>query len=161
MAQNAVFLAETETGKPLMASAFVSDISEFERVAIHTVARGVGLHAFECGAEFGAAGRIWSQGTRGSGHLLQLGDASLPSAPLLQIYSHAFPNLRTEGEIALSLEAEVHPETCDHSVEGHILSARNGGLRVRELSLEMPDCNAVGDFLVLNNPVESLKLSRN
>jgi hypothetical protein len=93
--------------------------------------------------------------------LLQLGDASLPSAPLLRIYSHALPNLRAKGEIAPSLQAEVHPETCDRSVEVHILSARNGGLRLRELSLEIPDCNAVGDFLVLNNPVESLKLSRN
>ena len=161
MTQNAVFLAETATGQALMASAFVSDIAEFERVAVQTVDRGVGLHAFEYGAEFGGEGHIWSEATAGAGQLLQLGDASLSSAPLLQIYSHAVPNLRAGGEIALSLEAEVRLATCDRPLEVHILSARNGGLRARELSLEMPACDAVGDFLVLNNPVESLKLSQN
>lgn len=161
MTRDAIFLAETASGQALMASAFVSDIEEFERVAVQTVDRGVGLHAFEYGAAFGGEGHIWSEATVGAGQLLQLGDETLPSMPLLQVYSHAVPNLRSDGEIALFLEAEVRHTTCDRPLEVHILSARNGGLRARELSLEMPACDAVGDFLVLNNPVESLKLSQN
>ncbi|CUH79558.1 hypothetical protein TRM7557_02456 [Tritonibacter multivorans] len=161
MTKTAVFLAELASGETLMASAEVSDMADYERIAVQAEDHGVGLHAFEYGAEFGGAGHIWSQAEDGAGQFLKLGDASLPSAQFLQIYSHAVPKLRAEGEIALSLEAEVRSTTCNRPLNVQILSARGGGLRARELSLEMPACDAVGDFLVLNNPVESLKLSRN
>ena len=161
MTATAVFLAEVNGSDTLMAQAEVADLGDYDRVAMQTVDRGVGLHAFEYGAKFGAEGHIWSEADNGAGQFVSLGDATLPSGQLLQVYSHAVPELRSQGEIALSLEAEVRMATCGRPVEVHILAAKGGDLRARELLLEMPDCDAVGDFLVLNNPVESLKLSRN
>ena len=37
----------------------------------------------------------------------------------------------------------------------------NSRLRTQDLTLAMPDCQATGDFLVLNNLLENLKIAAN
>lgn len=161
MAENAVFLAAIPKADAVMAQVQVPDVTGFHRVALQGPAEGVDLHAYEYGAQFGEAGHVWSHAPSGQGELLRLGDPSLSGAQSLQIYSHALADLISDGAIELSLEAEVRDTTCNRSLALNVLAAEAGQLQLREVSLEMPDCDAIGDFLVLNNPVESLKIARN
>lgn len=64
--------------------------------------------------------------------------------------------------MALSIEAEVTAGNCGQDISAQAIELRRDGtLRTRELSLAVPDCDGVGDFLVLNNLLDDLKIAAN
>lgn len=89
-----------------------------------------------------------------SGFLTRLGDASAPSPMLAEIYT--FP-MATSADIVV--EAAVTPATCGREILGETLVSVAGSVKVTDLTLAMPECDAVGDFLVLNNLASDLTLS--
>jgi hypothetical protein len=51
---------------------------------------------------------------------------------------------------------------CGRDIQAQSLEMRDAGqLKSQNLSLSVPGCDAVGDFLVLNNLLEDLKVARN
>jgi hypothetical protein len=76
------------------------------------------------------------------------------------VYSFPTGTAKRGGEIALTVEAEVTEANCNTSVAAQTLEIRDAaGLRVRDLTLEMPQCDTTGDFLVLKNLVEDLTIA--
>ena len=132
-------------------------------------AERLGLHALEFGAGYRDEGHVWSERTGDveraaqgdGGFLTRLGNSLVPGALVAEVYSFPTGGAKREGSVALSVEAEVTAGNCGTTVEAQMLDRRGSGrLGVNDLSLDMPACDsAVGDFLVLNNLVEDLKIA--
>ncbi|MBV2359642.1 translocase [Thalassococcus sp. CAU 1522] len=171
LAEQAVFIAAFNDGEGAMATAEVSSLPFYDRVVLQWKGEaGLQLHAREFGADYFGEGHVWAASTgdlaataRGeSGFLTRLGTSNAPEALLAEIYSFPAGTAQRVGEIAVSVEAEITAANCDTTVEAQTLELRGeNGLRVHDLTLEMPGCDGVGDFLVLKNVVEDLKIASN
>ncbi|MCG7623811.1 hypothetical protein [Epibacterium sp. Ofav1-8] len=162
MAAHSVVLADFATGRDLEASARVVDFDRVERVALQWQGHsGLELHALEFGATYGEEGHVWagSEPGRGAGSVELLGDPDQIAPHLLQVYT--LPQSAALGDSDVSVEAEITAMNCDRTISAQLVERRGDHLRTRDLTLNMPDCSAVGDFLVLNNLVESLKIAAN
>ena len=79
---------------------------------------------------------------------------------MAQVYT--FPSAMAEesGNVELSVEIEVTNSNCGLEIEAQALQVKAGAQpKVQTLDLTMPDCDAVGDFLVLKNLVDDLKVA--
>ncbi|NRB18277.1 MAG: hypothetical protein HRU33_12070 [Rhodobacteraceae bacterium] len=165
LAENAIFIIELASGAGAVASTKVTDLDEIDRVALQwTGHSGFEIHAREFGADYGQGGHVWS-GSADSGRtsqVLRLGDGQQLLPRMVEVYSFARNMTDANGTVALSIEAEVSANNCGREISAQTLEIRGGqGLRTRDLVLSMPNCNAIGDFLVLNNLVEDLKIAAN
>jgi len=163
LTETAVYIVELASGQGAVASTRVVGLDQIDRVALQwTGNSGFEIHAREFGAEYGQAGHVWS-GADISGQASQvqrLGDASQLAPRLVEVYSFARNMADASGTVALSIEAEVTAINCGREISAQTLELREGKkLRTRDLVLSMPNCNAIGDFLVLNNLVEDLKIA--
>ena len=123
------------------------------------------LQAFEGGASYGDAGHKsadnpgaapFGQDPKGTGYLSLLGDSTTDLPMLAEIYT--FPRQPALAAEVL-IEAAVTAVTCGHEMLGETLSSIDGVVVVTELTLAMPECDAVGDFLVLKNLVPDMTLA--
>ena len=122
------------------------------------------LHAFEDGSDFGGPGDV-AQATPHQpiagvppkgGFLTLLGDATTDLPMLAQVYT--FPkDAKANPEIVL--EAAVTEATCGREVLGQTLQTAAGAVNVSDIALAMPDCDAVGDYLVLKNLVPDMTIA--
>lgn len=137
-----------------IAAAAPVDMEGIERFALQWQGHdALQLNAYEDGARHGEAGHVWSGNPglpdpRRGGHMLILGDAKADLPLRAAVYS--FPTDPTR-RIALSVEAEVTTQTCATEILGETLHSRDGLVTVSDILFVMPGCDAVGDFLVLNN----------
>lgn len=117
------------------------------------------LHGFENGADFNQPGHVSPLRPRGPGGgvLAVLGDASVDLPLLAQIYT--YPERATPVE--LLVQAAVTLETCGQELLGEVIAVEAGAVAVTELTLVMPECSGVGDFLVLKNLPAEMKLATN
>ncbi len=169
LAEQALFIADFASGQGATAMTKVTSLPFYDRVAVQwRGAGGLQLHAREFAAEYFSDGHVWAEATgdltsaaRGEGgFLVRLGDSSTPEAHVAEIYSFPSGTSQRIGEILLSVEAEITANNCDQNIEAQTLEVRlQSTLRTRNLSLQMPDCEAVGDFLVLKNLVEDLTIA--
>jgi hypothetical protein len=64
--------------------------------------------------------------------------------------------------VHVSVDAEVTIANCGLRVEAQTLEVRQAGkMKVQDLTLPIPACGAVGDFLVLQNLLQDLKVASN
>ncbi len=122
------------------------------------------LHAFEDGSDFGGPGDVSQtnphQPIAGSpakgGFLTLLGDATTDLPMLAQVYT--YPN---DGKIKpeIVVEAAVTEATCGREMLGQTLQTTTGPVKVSDMSLAMPECDAVGDYLVLKNLVPDMNIA--
>ena len=119
------------------------------------------LNAFRNGATYGEPGHLTAQPlamldgiTEAGAAVVALGDASAPLPLLAEVYT-----LPADGKASLTIEAQVTAQTCGRELLGETLDSRGGKVVVKELTLAMPSCDAVGDFIVLNNPRADLTLA--
>ncbi len=161
LSETAVFIVDPAQGAGAVASVHVPDFDTVERIAVQWQGTaGFELHAREFGAAYGDQGHVWQGApSAGTGMIHQLGDAGLLAARQAEIYS--FPKGQAAGQVDLTVETEVTALNCDRDVVAQSIEIRDGEMRTRELVLNMPDCGSTGDFLVLNNLVENLKIARN
>ncbi len=128
----------------------VPDAAAVHRFAVQWMAEDTfQLHAFEKGAAYGQPGDVWSGApvSPDGGYLVSLGNPGLDLPMLAEVYT--FP---ADTPANLSIEATVTEATCGRELLGEVLEAKAGKVTVNELTLAMPDCDALGDILVLNNP---------
>lgn len=167
LAERAVLIAAFDNGTGAVATARVTDIGDYDRVALQWSGRaGFQIHAREFGAGYDDAGHIWSgaapqaDGDHTSGSVLRLGVADTLSPLLAEVYSFPIARADRSGDIALTVEAEVTAENCGRDISAQLLQRQGGDkLRTRELDLAVPGCGAMGDFLVLNNLLDDLKIA--
>ena len=90
------------------------------------------------------------------GYLTLLGDGSTDLPLLAAIYTFS-----ADAGIAADVvvEAAVTPATCARELLAETLMSMGGAVIITDLSLAMPECDAIGDFLVLNNLVPDLKIA--
>ena len=61
---------------------------------------------------------------------------------------------------ALSVETEVSQANCGLEIEAQSLEVgTQGTVKTQNLTLAVPECDAIGDFLVLNNLLQDLKVA--
>lgn len=131
---------------------------------------GLQIHALEFGADYGESGHVWAGNTRdadlamkaGGGYLSVLGDPALPDAFMAQVYTLPADASARDGVVRLNVEAEVTEANCGHDVAGQTIQRQpDGEMRAVSLTLSMPGCDAVGEFLVLKNLLRDLKIASN
>lgn len=142
----------------------VPDLALYDRIAVSwSGAAAIELHAFEFGAGYDDPGHVWRGNpgdTAGGGHLAVYGDADALVPAMAEVYTFPAGLAARDGKIALTLEAEVTPDNCGREVAGHTAVTRGGvpGDAVA-VELAMPDCDAVGDFLVLGTLFQDLTVA--
>ncbi len=135
-------------GETVFAVANVPEASGFDRAAVQWVgAGGLKIHAFELGASYG-----------GSGYITVLGGVNLPDAKHAEVYSFPTGEMNKSGVVRLSLKAKVTADTCGKEIQAQVLQS---GISVVNLTLSMPGCDAIGQFLVLNTILRDLKIAQN
>ena len=141
------------------------DLTLYRRFAVQWMADDTfQVNAFENGAQFGEAGhvsatnphrRIASLPMQG-GYLSLLGDGAAPLPMLAEVYT--FPQAPDET-VVLTIEASVTEATCNRELLGEVLLSEAGTVTKTDLTMATPTCDAIGDVLVLNNPLPDLKLA--
>lgn len=165
-----VDLVTTSEAAAVMAAAVaqvdVPDMGQVDRVVLQWRGNsGFEIHAREFGAQYGENGHVWhgaDPALGGEGQLLRLGDPDQLVPRLAEIYSfrHDASTSAVEGGlIEISVEAEITQINCGREIAAQSLRVVAGRVQTRDLVLNMPDCTASGDFLVLNNLVENLKIA--
>ncbi|TMM52645.1 hypothetical protein [Sulfitobacter sabulilitoris] len=168
--KDAVFVMAFSNGDGAVAQASVDTLALFNRVVLQWKGdSGFQIHAREFGAGYGDKGHVWS-GADGkadsiingeTGFLTQHGDMSAPDPLLAEVYSFPIAANTSFGTVELSVEAEVTPGNCGQEIEAQSLELRSDSIRTQDLILSVPDCDAIGNFLVLNNLLQDLKVAGN
>lgn len=63
------------------------------------------------------------------------------------------------ADAPLAIETAVTDTNCGREALGAAFYSEGGKVRIADLSLALPDCDAEGGFVVLNNPVTDMKLA--
>ncbi|UOA30281.1 hypothetical protein DSM110093_00024 [Sulfitobacter sp. DSM 110093] len=171
LAEEAVFILAFGNGDGAVAQTTVPELSDFNRVVLQWKgAAGFELHAREFGADYGDAGHVWSGAPRDmatavlgeGGFMIRNGDTDAAEPLMAEIYSFPVAAAAQEGDVALSVEAEVSKSNCGLEIEAQALELRGADqVKTQNLTLAVPDCDAVGNFLVLNNLLQDLKVAQN
>lgn len=122
------------------------------------------VHAFENGATYGQPGHVSAADphrpapglTATSGFLTLLGDTETENPLLAEVYT--YPADQTSNPEVV-VEAAVTDKTCGRELIAETLTSTAGSVFVTDLTLAMPDCEAVGDYLVLKNLVLDLNMA--
>jgi len=170
LAEQAILIASFASGDGAMASAEVTSLPFYDRVVVQWKGdAGLQLHAREFSAAYFSEGHIWASaaGTLTAaaqgegGFLTRLGRVDAPEALYAEVYSFPSGTAQRSGTVLLSVEAEVTDQNCGRRVEAQTLEIRDGSsLSAHDLTLEMPACETVGDFLVLKNLFEDLTIAK-
>lgn len=108
------------------------------------------LNGFERGADYGAEGHR----TAANGGVIALGDPAQVPALLAEVYTFPDPDAAR-----VTVEAEVTEATCGRELRGATVYSLDGMARLTELTMAMPECDAAGGFVVLNNPLPDTTLA--
>ncbi|WP_439123680.1 translocase [Marivita sp.] len=169
LTENALVIASFLDDAGAVAMTKVTSVPFYDRVVLQWRGdAGLQLHAREFDAEYFTDGHVWhgaeSDPTRAAtgdgGFMTTLGTADAPDALLAEVYTFPTGMTETSGTVALTVEAEILSSNCDRSVEAQTLEFRNGrDLISKELTIDVPGCDTVGDFLLLKNLVEDLTIA--
>ncbi|MGB3246144.1 MAG: hypothetical protein WBB25_16540 [Sulfitobacter sp.] len=171
LAEEAVYIMAFSNGEGAVAQTKVEDFVDFDRVVLQWKGdTGFEIHAREFGADYGSNGHVW-QGAPGDiasaiigdgGFTLRYGDVKAPDALLAEVYS--FPKAANGRlrSVELTVETEVSDINCGLEIEAQTLEIQSGSqMKTRNLTLSVPGCDATGNFLVLNNLLQDLKVAIN
>ena len=171
MSEKAVFVVAFTNGDGAVAQTNVDSLTFYDRVAVQWKGQsGIELHAREFGADYGSDGHVWRGGPRdvsavaggAGGFLTQLGNSDASEPLMAEVYTFPSGTAQTEGQVLLSLEAEVTEANCNTAVSAQTMEVRaDGELRVHDMEMNIPDCDATGEFLVLKNLLEDLTVASN
>ena len=168
LSSRAVFMMQFANGDGAAAQTSVSELPLFGRAVLqwHGDA-GFQLHAREFGADYGSTGHIWS-GTESPVHkalednhgfVLRLGNPDVNEPFLAEVYTYPLVQSEQRGTIDLTIEAEIHARNCGLDIEAQSIELVGGDLKTQDVVLSIPDCEAIGSFLVLNNLVSDMKVA--
>lgn len=154
-------------GTATEATLMVPEIATVRRFAVQYQADDAfQLHAFEDEAGYGGPGHVSgatphlpAAGVPGKGGFLTLLGDSTTDLPLLaEVYTYpADPAQKPE----VVVEAAVTETACGREILGETLTSFVGKVYIGDLTVAMPECDAVGDYLVLKNLVPDLNIAAN
>ncbi|WP_254796818.1 hypothetical protein [Sulfitobacter albidus] len=171
LSRAATFVVAFSNGEGGVAQTTVEEIDLFDRVAVQWKgATGFELHAREYGADYGDPGHVWGEAARDmswavtgqGGFIARLGDTDVADGLMAEVYTFPTSIAQDSGEVALSVEAQVGDANCGLEIEAETLQSKRGAdITSRNVTLSVPDCDAAGNFLVLNNLFQDLKVAAN
>ncbi len=171
LAETAEFVVHFLNGDRIETTAVVESLVFYDRIAIQWQGNlGPELHAREYGANYGEAGHVWLGAPRdvsalvggAGGFLTSFGSQVVDEGARAQVYTFPSGTAVQSGDIKMSIEAEVTQANCARPMEMFSAEVRAGKPMISHaLTIEMPDCSAIGEFLVLKNLVEDLTIAEN
>lgn len=169
LSEKALFIVAFTNGDGAVATADVPLMAEYDRYVVQWKGySGLQIHALEYGADYGQDGHVWYKEHRNAdvalrgegGFILRLGEAGMDDALMAEIYSFPSGHAQRSGDVQISLESEITRGNCGRDVEAQaLIKTADGSIGARDLKLAIPECNAVGDFIVLKNLYEDLKIA--
>lgn len=169
--EEAVISVEFADGETSETELTVATAADYERAVLLTDGEtGLQIHALEFGADYDTPGHVWAGQPRnasqalamGGGFITQLGEPSMGGAQMAEVYTFPADARIKDGVVRLSIEAEVTAFNCAKDVAGQTLQRRSDGeMTAVSVTLAMPDCEAIGEFLVLKNLLQDLKIASN
>lgn len=171
LSASSMFIAAFPNGEGAVADTTVDTLEYYDRYVVQWKGySGLQIHALEYGAGYGEDGHVWAgaandmaHAARGEGGFVtRMGAADVDGALMAEIYTFPTQTALRGGNVEVSLEAEVTAENCGRDIEAQALTKTgDGAFDARDIVLAMPECSANGDFLVLKNLYEDLKIARN
>ncbi|WP_424943518.1 hypothetical protein [Aliiroseovarius crassostreae] len=169
LASEAKIVAHLQDDTSSVIEVAVPDAVQYRRVAlIWHGATGLQLHAFEEGADYGDTGHVWAEQPGDlsrveagiGGYTTMLGSVS--SGYAADIYSFPAYLMRSLSGPEITIEAQVMETTCGKALEATYLRT-NGKKVITQTPIEIasPGCDAVGEYLVLQDLPETMRLALN
>ncbi len=169
LAETAVVIAAFEHGDGAVATIAVPEFANYDRAVLQWQGdTAVMLSAYENGANFESDNHIFLEnpGSRArvesgeGGYLLSLGDRNIENALIAEVYTYPTTMMTVGGNVTLVAEAEITADNCGHELNAQSIQIDPTGDRsALDLTMVMPDCDAVGDFLILQNMFQDLTLA--
>jgi len=169
LAEVAVWIAAFEDGDGAVATVVVPDFANYDRAVLQWQGEtSVMLSAYEDGAKFGEANHIYAgnPGDMGrleaaeGGYLMRLGDSGIGDGLMAEIYSFPTGMMGDAQDVMLVAEAEITATNCGQELNAQSIQVSpTGATSALDLRMIMPECDAVGDFLILQNMFEDLTLA--
>ena len=166
LSESAVFIAAFSNGEGAVAQVAVPDATARARVVLQwRGAAGLQLHAFVDGARYGEPGHVHAEVPGAApaperGFLTRLGSADAPDALITEVYTFPAGERGARPEVSVTVEAEVTAANCNQEITAETLGRVDGTLlQSRRITVFMPDCAAEGDFLLLKNLYEDMKIA--
>lgn len=169
LTEQAVFIFVAKNGEGSVVKTQVETLQFYDRVVVQWHGKSpLELHAREFGADYGSDGHVWRENTRNvsvvaegnKGFLTRLGNSSAPEPLLAEVYTFPRGSARSEGTVLMTLEAEITNLNCGRSTDANTIEVISGQPpKTSEITLEMPECDAVGELLVLKNLLQDLTIA--
>lgn len=167
MIQDATVEVMFNDGTLTSAQIAVPEFAEMQRFAVQWQADdALQIHAFEGVADFGSAGDI-SRGNPQTpaagvppkgGFITLIGDATTDLPMLAEVYTYA---VDTSVKQEIVVEAPITATACDREILGQTLQTNAGVVDIEDIALTMPQCDAIGDYLVLKNLASNTSIASN
>lgn len=145
----------------------VPELADMQRFAVQWQENDVfQIHAFEGPGDFGSPADISAANPQRpvsgvppkGGFITALGDATTDLPMLAEVYTFAAD---TSVKPEIVVEAPITAGACDREIMGQTLQTNAGVVDISDISLTMPQCDAVGDYLVLKNLASNTNIASN
>ena len=153
-------------GHTLDATLEIPDAESFQRVVLlWNGPQNLRLNAFEFGARRNEMGHVWAgapktptRASRGSGGYLT--EITSNSGRSGEIYTYPTGRSSSKGVVRLVVEAEVTAENCGQVVRAEVLQPTAfRRLSRTDVEVALPDCDRIGDVVLLQNLLRDVRLA--
>ncbi|MBU2992265.1 hypothetical protein Q4555_09860 [Octadecabacter sp. 1_MG-2023] len=169
LAEVAVVIAAFDEGEGSVATVVIPDFASYDRAVLQWQGdTSVMLSAYEGGADFGDSGHIYVDNpgdvsrvsNAEGGYLQRLGDSTIEDALIAEVYTFPTGMMNGESDVMLVAEAEITGANCGQELSAQSIQiSPTGQPSALDLRMVMPECDAVGDFLILQNMFEDLTIA--
>lgn len=132
----------------LASSAPVVGLGTLRRIALRSTDLTLGV--YENGAAYQGRGYVSLAIQNGAGELISYGNGSSRT----EVYT----TTTLAGDIRLEVEAEVTARNCGRESIGELVTLTEGARDSREIRIDMPDCDALGDVVIVPVPLSDASL---
>ncbi len=163
LAEDAKVAVKFSSGETAEARIAIPEMKSIRRFAVQwPESDGFSVHAYEGNAGFDDPGHIWAENlatpspekVQDTGYLTLLGDPATKLPMLAQVYT--YPD---SAKSEIIVEAAVTENNCGFDLMGDAISSVGGALEKTEITVAMPDCAAIGDYVELPDLAADLKLA--
>ena len=169
LAEVSVMIAAFADGNGAVATTTVPDFASYDRAVLQWQGdTAVMLSAYEDGANYGDENHIHA-GNPGDmnrvnaavgGYLVRLGDATVSNALMAEVYTFPSGMITQAPDVMLIAEAEITSDNCGRELNAQSIQVSpTGATSALDPRMVMPECDAVGDFLILQNMFEDLTIA--
>lgn len=162
LATEAYFVATVENQASVVAITGVQDLVYYDRAVLQwsgyaaLALQASGEDAYAQDADPIAKGNPSSE----HGFLTRLGADQNTEPLMVEIYTFPSGNNQADGDIALSVHAYVTADNCGQKVYAQSIQLQpSQPPAAQSMSLMMPDCDQIGEYLELKNLFEDLTLA--